>query len=1251
MPSMRAVREEEERKRREQGFPGTPGFEGGAPGSSIPLGIPDRTPWSPLPGTLPYSQRPVSPLYEPIEKAGGIVPYTASLVSNVPRDVGEIFHGVSAAGAAVKNLAWTIVSGGYFGVRGTQRAAEDLGKAGKLLPEIALSLLKDLQDLVTNPLERFRVKPVTTLIDLSAISSLAGGGLKIVGKTWNKSARGTGSAATRGLGLVRAGEIVQEIDPLRLTARGVGAVARGGVELTKRVAPPLRLAAVKHAINREVVDIVYRNPRPIVRSLETGAARDAMLVLGDLSPAEAISLIDRLQGAVTPLSTPPNVAKALQYWRDLEKPSQDFILALNLMTKEELLRVPWKPLESATRMSKEDILNRLGLMPDEVADASLRTRAGGVTRPEAVSRIVETEALESLSGAVESGLIQEVWVKDRKVLIEPPETLIFIDPIYVPLITKAQIEGSGLGSYLNRFIPENITAEQRIMEELAERELTAQQKIASRSRRQQRKAARGKPTLEQELQDLKTRGDLTETDKAYRVAALEEEIAAKSSAQVADETTKLESAFREEFDLSQELAIRRPNIPVGEVNPRTGGISPTGKLTKPSFLRERATGYTQYSRERVSDPSLFTEYHLREQARLAVQLNVIENLRREFGYRIMKFTTPEGIKKVLLTPPGPSRAASRTFGSMEELEAFLSKGLEFDGVRLTTGNGSKPHVLMNPEFMRSEAVMTNEMLGNIRAQVRLGKPIPNAISDSIKAMDPAVIADHVKALDEGAIYIFPRQVAEKIKGISNMEATMRGSGFIGIADTARAFYTKAWLSTPAFAINNLVGNVFVSLLSGVGPVEFMQAALKKYHGLIPPEIKMSQVAEEFRNPRISTRATKDAVKNAINLVRQDEVLKAFDVVGKRIGNPFTRFSIETDNYFRHTRFIKETKNLTRDMTSRERLARLSKVIDTSIPSGLTDAERLEHLVRIKQVGIDLALGDDLVGRIQLVMGEPELFEQAVKSVNHWFFDYAALAPWERHIVRRFLDPFWTWTKNITRLTAQLPFQHPARTAFMAHLSYVANDLTDQEKMPEWLKGSVESSTLEGQAVSGAGANPFQRPESILKLLQGKKGGSIGSTTPITGLVIMALGFTPSYGVPRSEETIPLSGKVYKVDESNPNIIVEEIDPNVPGLYGIPNYFLNQIPQAKVAVEQARNLFLSLPDSEITEWARSVVPKRKQGYGTIYGFQEAQDPNRELLRFMGISTAPMPPGDNEARTQLLIQKVLRRREMLRNQEEE
>lgn len=65
-------------------------------------------------------------------------------------------------------------------------------------------------------------------------------------------------------------------------------------------------------------------------------------------------------------------------------------------------------------------------------------------------------------------------------------------------------------------------------------------------------------------------------------------------------------------------------------------------------------------------------------------------------------------------------------------------------------------------------------------------------------------------------------------------------------------------------------------------------------------------------------------------------------------------------------------------------------------------------------------------------------ENAIKKVNKYLFDYGTHKNWERPF--KAVNPFFQWTKNITRLTAQLPFSNPR---FSVAVNAIKKNLMDK----------------------------------------------------------------------------------------------------------------------------------------------------------------------------------------------------------------
>jgi hypothetical protein len=107
---------------------------------------------------------------------------------------------------------------------------------------------------------------------------------------------------------------------------------------------------------------------------------------------------------------------------------------------------------------------------------------------------------------------------------------------------------------------------------------------------------------------------------------------------------------------------------------------------------------------------------------------------------------------------------------------------------------------------------------------------------------------------------------------------------------------------------------------------------------------------------------------------------------------------------------------------------------------------------------------------------PENAEKMLDTANYFHNDYNNLGPVERHVVRRFIAPFYSFYKHVVRLALKYPFDYGARTLVAANLSRFVEEM-DRElygNVPPWLRGATplgDPSTAQAW-LGGAPGNPF-----------------------------------------------------------------------------------------------------------------------------------------------------------------------------------
>lgn len=102
----------------------------------------------------------------------------------------------------------------------------------------------------------------------------------------------------------------------------------------------------------------------------------------------------------------------------------------------------------------------------------------------------------------------------------------------------------------------------------------------------------------------------------------------------------------------------------------------------------------------------------------------------------------------------------------------------------------------------------------------------------------------------------------------------------------------------------------------------------------------------------------------------------------------------------------------------------------------------------------------------------ETARRALDAVNYFHNDYELLGPVERQVIRRFMVPFYSFYKHITRLAMRFPFDYGARNAVITGLARLDNEMQREMvgAVPAWLRGAypLGPSTF----FSGSAANPF-----------------------------------------------------------------------------------------------------------------------------------------------------------------------------------
>lgn len=278
-----------------------------------------------------------------------------------------------------------------------------------------------------------------------------------------------------------------------------------------------------------------------------------------------------------------------------------------------------------------------------------------------------------------------------------------------------------------------------------------------------------------------------------------------------------------------------------------------------------------------------------------------------------------------------------------------------------------------------------------------------------------------------------------------------------------AFRFLALALTPRWLVNNVVGNTMMSIIAGdpFTPAGYLTYRMAKAEGLIPDDV----FSGFYHSEKLMTGKLGRAAETKVGAIMKaaGEGLSELPVIKqvKQLGEGSYRINATTDDFFRGAHFINIATREARKKALQETGEKLNKTIEL----------------------------------LKYAQQDPEILAKAINSVEDFFYGAGQLSNFERRYVRRFL-PFYSWYKFITLYGLRLPLNHPGRFEIIGNLAKTFYDITGQNELPNYLKGSVPiGETKEGDIyyLRTSGANPFSLLEDIAT--QGVSQTALSSLTP------------------------------------------------------------------------------------------------------------------------------------------------------------
>jgi hypothetical protein len=325
--------------------------------------------------------------------------------------------------------------------------------------------------------------------------------------------------------------------------------------------------------------------------------------------------------------------------------------------------------------------------------------------------------------------------------------------------------------------------------------------------------------------------------------------------------------------------------------------------------------------------------------------------------------------------------------------------------------------------------------------------------------------------------------------IKNLESAAKWSPAFG-GKNVRLFWDtpmNAWrglalTASPRWIVNNVLGNIVFGLMQGVKMTDVMRLFGEKYRTML------SNWARR-RTGAAATDVREGSLAGQVKRLEGAEDL-GHGYVGNVVEQYVPRLGPEAENtaFGRAIMASRQTRPAIAMRRAGEAMKHLNGVIEDSFreASFLTAIEKAQGRTAMMRSARSFWGAKSRIEDIMEHGLTPERAKLAIKAVDHSFGRYGTLSPFERHVVRRWLFPFWGFYKHQLQLLMRFPIEMPGRAQIAAALGQANDEMMEQYgPLPEWLEGAMPMGPPGSEVtfLTTRGADPFsgtfQPPTAML----------------------------------------------------------------------------------------------------------------------------------------------------------------------------
>lgn len=362
-----------------------------------------------------------------------------------------------------------------------------------------------------------------------------------------------------------------------------------------------------------------------------------------------------------------------------------------------------------------------------------------------------------------------------------------------------------------------------------------------------------------------------------------------------------------------------------------------------------------------------------------------------------------------------------------------------------------------------------------------------AFAQALDDVGQRTLDDLDTLLGEGKpqVYAIPKALDEEM-GAAAKWARAGGGKYVRAAYDP---FMNTWRSlvltgSPRWVVNNILGNTVMGAMQGVKVADVARILGERLRALFAKWAQdkpwLAGVADAFGPPELREKSLAARVETlpyegltgsgffGKNNLEQYRPNLGKDAAETKIG----RFVQGT-----RTPGTKANTALTLPRRFSDAVRSLNGEIEASFreASFLTAVEKQQGRNAIQRTGRTFWKSDRRINDIMKNGYDEAAARAAVEEVDHFFGNYTALGPFERHVIRRWLVPFWGFYKHTVKLMMTFPVQYPLRAQVLRGLTLATQEMIKEYgPLPSWLESAIPLSPPGGEVsfLRTAGANPF-----------------------------------------------------------------------------------------------------------------------------------------------------------------------------------